>query len=329
MYEDGAYKPYRSSLVLIDDDERWLKKLQELLAPLLPADVTIHVFSNDRTARAFVEANADRIFGYVQDILRPNEQGSDRLAGILFQNDVVRRMSPWAKTAFVSFFGDMSGLAESIIGMPSDSGMMIGKNAAMKGGLQPVVQWLLEARSDDVRADNPDRPPVAELIQLIDVPWSLVCAEIARNPTSLRKMDDHAFERLVAEIFRINGWDVQLTGKTRDGGYDILAMQRSMAGDFRLLIEAKRFAPDRPVGVEIVRSLDSVRSRNVANKAIIATSSFVTRDARQEFSHVIPWELEFREYAHIIAWCKEYDVVSLHTSPGILIPGTPPKPLLP
>jgi hypothetical protein len=85
---------------------------------------------------------------------------------------------------------------------------------------------------------------------------------------------------LVARILEAFGWQVSVTQPTRDGGYDILAIQKEAPGlEVSWIIECKKYAQDRRVGVEIARALYGVRDYlSIANAAIVTTASF-TRDA--------------------------------------------------
>ena len=58
--------------------------------------------------------------------------------------------------------------------------------------------------------------------------------------------------------YKIRGYDVELTPQTRDGGKDIYAARRDDLGTFLYIVECKRYAPDNPVGVEVIRALHGV-----------------------------------------------------------------------
>ena len=76
----------------------------------------------------------------------------------------------------------------------------------------------------------------------------------------------------------------------------------------KFLIECKRYAPDNPVGVELVRSLYGVKVHEKATKAILATTSRFTASA-QEFGDQHLWELELKDYKGIIAWIRMYNTI--------------------
>lgn len=154
----------------------------------------------------------------------------------------------------------------------------------------------------------PDQRSPAEVphnLELVVPPWEEVYQFLARHPDHLHQMDPRKFEMLVAEIFKSYGWEVELTSQTKDGGFDIVALKSQKPNTLRVLVEAKRWAPDKPVGVGVVRALYGIRAANSASQVVLATSSYVSLAARKEFKRVIPWELDFLERDTILRWCKE------------------------
>lgn len=141
------------------------------------------------------------------------------------------------------------------------------------------------------------------LIQPVAEEMAIICGV---RPDYLSHLTSRQFEELIAAIFKNHGFQVELTSQTRDGGYDIVAISGSKIRSETLLIEVKHFAPNRPVGVGIVRALYGVKKLHKARKAILVTSSYVSDDAKREFSRVIPWELEVKERSDVIQWCASY-----------------------
>jgi len=100
----------------------------------------------------------------------------------------------------------------------------------------------------------------------------------------LYNLELRKFEEFIAAIFANKGYRVELTEQTRDGGYDIIAVKDTpIAADLRVLVECKRYRPDRPVEVAVVRGLwglvndPSLR----ADRGVIATTSRLSRDAER------------------------------------------------
>ena len=131
-------------------------------------------------------------------------------------------------------------------------------------------------------------------------------AQLAEHPEDIHKLHHRMFEELIAELLAAEGWRTELTLPTHDGGYDIRAVRADEnMGEVLLLVEAKRFRPDRPVGVDIVRDLYAVKQIKHATKAMLATTSYISRDAKEAFRDFM-FELDFREYQDIVSWLRKY-----------------------
>ncbi len=114
--------------------------------------------------------------------------------------------------------------------------------------------------------------------QLISIYASVndeLIAYLAANPRALRELNPRRFEEVVAELFRKRGFAVELTPRTRDGGRDVLAVQSDTLGKSLYLIECKRYAPSRKVGVEVVRGLYGVLQADRATKGVIVTDLLI------------------------------------------------------
>jgi len=127
---------------------------------------------------------------------------------------------------------------------------------------------------------------------------------LSQSPNELRTIERREFERLVAELFAGFGYEVELTQRTRDGGKDIIAVRRSEV-ETRFLVECKRPDPGHPIGVSTVRELYGVKVDDGASKAILATTTYFSPDARH-FSEKHRWELELRDFDAIHEWIQRY-----------------------
>lgn len=102
---------------------------------------------------------------------------------------------------------------------------------------------------------------------------------LKKRPEDIFKLSPRKYEELVAELLSDMGYDVQLTPATRDGGKDILAYFKTDCGTFLSLVEAKRYRPDRKIGVELVRTLYGTLVDYQANNAMMVTTSSFSKDA--------------------------------------------------
>ncbi|MGI3098920.1 restriction endonuclease [Vibrio diabolicus] len=130
------------------------------------------------------------------------------------------------------------------------------------------------------------------------------------NPQHLHQIEPREFEQVIAEIFKHSGFEVTLTKSTRDGGKDIIAVQRHALGiDTKYFIEYKRYAPDNKVGVEVVRALHGVKNTiGGPNKVILVTTSAFTQGAidfaQSQASSC--WDISLKDYQDILSWLSAY-----------------------
>lgn len=95
----------------------------------------------------------------------------------------------------------------------------------------------------------------------------------------LKSLDPHEFEELIASLYDKMGYSTTLTPMSHDGGRDVIANERAPGRRERLLIQCKR--TDRPVGVDMIRSLLGVVSDERATKGVLVCTSRFTCDARR------------------------------------------------
>jgi len=118
---------------------------------------------------------------------------------------------------------------------------------------------------------------------------------LAKHPEKLRDMSPRKFEELIADMFKNQGYDVTLTPRSKDGGMDVIAVQRDGIGTVMVIVECKRYAESHKVGVEIARGLYGVVEQNRATRGIIATTSFFTRGVI-DFRNTIPHRLGLADF---------------------------------
>lgn len=130
-------------------------------------------------------------------------------------------------------------------------------------------------------------------------------AYFRKHPEKLYDLSPRKFEELVASIIKDMGFEVELTQATRDGGRDIIAYIRTEIASYLTHIECKRYAPDNKVGVDIIRSVTGVHHMRNANKSIIVTTGFFTKDAREE-AKLVKHSIELKDYDDLKIMLSKY-----------------------
>lgn len=173
------------------------------------------------------------------------------------------------------------------------------------------------SRSDTAELSLPAFEVVVPLYYLTDDQLDEIDSElrqlmeaVRQDPRLLREVEPHQFEEIVAELFRGAGYEVELTARTRDGGKDIIAINRDSLGiGTKIFVECKRYSDTNPVGVDIVRQLYGVHStKDGANKSILVTTSRATSGALDYVRKSVPseWHLDIVDYDRLVGWLNTY-----------------------
>jgi len=125
--------------------------------------------------------------------------------------------------------------------------------------------------------------------------------QLAANPQLMRSVHPRRFEELVAELFARRGFTVSLTPATRDGGIDLYAVTRDDLGSHLYVVECKRYAPTRKVGVEAVRGLYAMTEVKNATKGVLVTTSYFSRDA-VAFALPLEYRLSLHDFDALSEW---------------------------
>lgn len=143
------------------------------------------------------------------------------------------------------------------------------------------------------------------ILQITSAVNDSLIEHLLKHPIDLQSMKPRTFEELIAELFHRFGFDVELTRSTRDGGYDIIAIGNNQIAASKYLIECKRYAEAKKVGIQPVRSLYGVVQDERATKGILVTTSSFTSPA-EDFFERNRWVLEGRAFEDIKNWLRQY-----------------------
>lgn len=163
-----------------------------------------------------------------------------------------------------------------------------------------IVNWeqLLEGYRDFESSgvfDTDDMPipvegaPPDPIIERVAFVNDQLLERLKNDPKLMHGLSPRKFEELVAELLYQQGFEVELTPASRDGGFDIYAAKIESIGKFLYLVECKRYTPPKKVGVQVIRSLHGVVQKERANAGIVVTSSYFTSDAKE-----LQFELEYQ-----------------------------------
>jgi len=121
--------------------------------------------------------------------------------------------------------------------------------------------------------------------------WRRLVEALNRDPDHVFSLSPRQFEELLAELIHSFGYEVSLTSRTRDQGYDIVAVQSADPIFPSVhLVEAKLWTPPRKVGRPVIQGLYGVGMADNCNGVMVVTPTAFSRDAKQFIDEKRLWQ---------------------------------------
>lgn len=126
---------------------------------------------------------------------------------------------------------------------------------------------------------------------------------LAANDQQIDKMHWRNFERLCAELFKRQEYDVELGPGTKDGGIDVRIWTdaESRSGPPLIIIQCKRFKKENEVGIEWIKALWADVQFENADLGLLITTSYVEPGGKK-VCQIRKWNLEAIEHDKVKKW---------------------------
>jgi len=124
------------------------------------------------------------------------------------------------------------------------------------------------------------------------------------NPDKLDVMHWRNFERLTAEFFKRQGYEVELGPGVNDGGIDVRVFDKNDKTKPYIIIQCKRYKKTNQVQIETVKSFYTDVEFEGAKKGLIATTSKVAVGGKKVVS-IRKYPLHFAENEEIKNWVEK------------------------
>jgi cold shock CspA family protein/HJR/Mrr/RecB family endonuclease len=154
-------------------------------------------------------------------------------------------------------------------------------------------------------------PNSSEEIELQKKVTAEFIVRLSQNPLDLFQLNAKEFEELIAELYLIDGYRVELLGSWNqaDGGIDILAMKSDIGSlQLRIAIQCKRYARKNLVSAEPIRSLAGVLDRFHAHAGAIVTTSDFTKPAIKEAASFF-WKIGLENFQSIVEMLRRAELL--------------------
>lgn len=123
------------------------------------------------------------------------------------------------------------------------------------------------------------------------------------HPEALYGISWRQFEKLLETIFNNHGYRTQLGPGSGDEGIDLRLLRKDSIGDVVTLVQAKRYAPSRPISLEAVSALYGVVESEKANRGLFVTTSRYLPSA-QRFAQRNHSRLILATPDDVARWCS-------------------------
>ncbi len=129
---------------------------------------------------------------------------------------------------------------------------------------------------------------------------------IAQNPNYLWNIEWRDMERLLAEIFKNLGFDVELTPSSKDGGKDIVLECVISGSRHRYIIEVKHWISQKKVGSEYIKDFIHVVVRENRSGGLFLSTSGYTDDTFQVLGEIERQRVRLGGKEKVIGLCRTF-----------------------
>lgn len=132
--------------------------------------------------------------------------------------------------------------------------------------------------------------------------YLLIAQNILNEGRCLSEMNWRDFENLIGILLENDGWKVEVTRGTKDGGIDVIAKKADLIlGEIKTIWQAKKYHDNNFVSLGSVRELSAVREAANATKGIMVTTSRLTKGAIKWVQQNL-YRLDYKEKQQIEEW---------------------------
>jgi len=176
---------------------------------------------------------------------------------------------------------------------------------ALRGGTAPLLQatgWDPEQELPvmERRIITPQEFRSAPAVIGVDARLLRV---LDRQPEQILSLSARQFEEFVAALLERLDYRPSVTPVGRDGGIDIVATRTTPLGPELVLVQCKRYAPDKKVGEPVVKQLCMVVEDQRATRGLIVTTSTFTSVALK-YIELKRHKLSGADHAKLQEWMR-------------------------
>lgn len=154
------------------------------------------------------------------------------------------------------------------------------RNNSWLAGDEPLISYITYDKPEKVELWTPEKSiTIPSWVQLSPT-YLLIAKELISKGKHLSELNWRDFENLIGYLLEKDGWQVEVTQGSKDGGIDLIAIKNDInIGSIKTIWQAKKYGIKNLVRLNEVRELYASREESKASKAIIVTTNRLSRDA--------------------------------------------------
>jgi restriction endonuclease Mrr len=178
------------------------------------------------------------------------------------------------------------------------------------------IERVLGAAPVSLAAQRKATPEIGEIREISDE----LIGRLRDKPSDFYLLSPRRFEEFVAAVMEKMGYETTLMPATRDKGRDVLAKIQLGTGTLLTIVQCKRNAADRPVGIEIVeRFLWTIQHTDKASAGMVVTTSYFSAPAKALASE-FEYKLHLADFNTVQQWIGPLGVWQRKADSGVWIP---------
>ncbi len=179
--------------------------------------------------------------------------------------------------------------------------------------IQKAKSFLGEKFGVDVRDEvEIYRNPVSEFTHATDILLKnyeeidrCLIERLSKNPELLHKLHWRQFEELLAEVFYKFGYETEIGPGVGDEGVDLRLIKHNEMGPLLILVQAKKYAARKKIGLQPVQALYGAINDEKASKGILVSTCEFAPVAKR-FESKNPYRIKLAGPNELEGWLKKY-----------------------
>lgn len=132
--------------------------------------------------------------------------------------------------------------------------------------------------------------------------YILLAKKILNEGKNLTEIHWREFEKLIGNLLELEGWNVEVTRGTKDGGIDVIAIKSvESLGLIKTIWQLKKYNSNNLVQVKDVRELSAIIDGCKATKGIVVTTNRLTKGAIEWIKKDV-FRIDYKDKNQLESW---------------------------